>query len=136
MKKFLVTACLSSALLFGGVGSAFAATDTTPAPSNGLGNIFDAVNQLIGSTNVSVESGVNLHVGDVSVQASAVNANQQTGLTGLLSGGVLGGTIGTSASASYAGYSASTSANGSWGLASTAQAIGGLLNSLGQALGK
>ena len=134
MKKLILSAGLSTAILMGGMGSAFAAEQPTNSPDGGLGSILGAVNQLVGSSKVDVQSGASLKVDNVTVTAKAVNSTEQSGLTGLISGGVLGGTSGTSASVSYAGYSASTSANGSWGLASSVQSIGGLLNSLGQAL--
>ncbi|MCY0884855.1 MAG: hypothetical protein OWV35_03085, partial [Firmicutes bacterium] len=89
-----------------------------------------------GSSSVQTQSGAVVNVGGVTVTAKAVNTTDQSGLTGLLSAGVLGGTSGTAASASYAGYCASTSASGSWGLASSVQAIGGLLAALGNALGQ
>lgn len=136
MRKWLLSLGLSTVLTAGGVVPALAADNTVPQnPSGGLGNLLGAIGSLVGSSNVDVQSAVCVQVGDAVVTAKAVNSVQQSGLTGLLSGGVLGGTAGTSASASYAGYSASTSAGGSWGLASSAQSIGNLLSSLGQALG-
>lgn len=134
MKKLFLSAGLSTAILMGGMGSAFAAEQPSNSPDGGLGSVLGAVNQLVGSLKIEVQSGASLKVDGVTVTAQAVSSTEQSGLTGLLSGGVLGGTSGTSASVSYAGFSASTSASGSWGLASSVQSIGGLLNSLGQSL--
>lgn len=128
MKKSAVALILGVSMVAGGVAPAFAQTSA-------LGSILGAIGSLVGSTTVSGKSAAQVNVGGAVVTATGANSTIQGGLTGLLSGGVLGGTSGTSAAVSYDGYSASTSGSNSWGLASSVQSLGSLLAGLGQILG-
>lgn len=127
MTKRWITLGLTAGLLLGTASPVLSS-------SGGVGNLLGAVGQLVGNTSVNTESGASLTAGHAVVTAKAANSTKQTGLTGLVGGALLGGTSNTSASVAYAGYSASTSANSSWGVASISQLVGNLLQGLAHAL--
>ncbi|MCL6576679.1 MAG: hypothetical protein K6T64_11120 [Kyrpidia sp.] len=128
--KWMLSAALSTLLTVGG------ATAPAFAADGGLGDVLGAVNNLVGSTNISSGSLVTATIPSqgVSIQAGSTYGAKQDGLTGLL-GGILGGTYNTTAALSGPnGLSASASTSGGYGLASTVQSLtnglGGLLGGL------
>lgn len=126
--KWILSAGLSTLLTLG--------TGALPAlaADGGLGDILGAVNNLVGSTNVSTGSMVTATIpsAGVNIQAGSSYGVKQDGLTGLV-GGLLGGTYNTTASLSGPnGLSASASTTGGYGLASSVQSLtGGLAGLLG-----
>ncbi|MDI3257449.1 MAG: hypothetical protein QJR01_06950 [Kyrpidia sp.] len=119
--KWILSAALSALLTVGG------GTLPALAADGGLGDVLGAVNNLVGSTNVSTGSMVTAAIpsAGVNIQAGSAYGVKQDGLTGLV-GGLLGGTYNTTANLSGPnGLSASASTGGGYGLASTVQSLAG-----------
>ncbi|MBT9258279.1 MAG: hypothetical protein KM310_00780 [Clostridiales bacterium] len=124
--KGLVAAVLSVVLLLPAV-PAF-------AQGNALGDLLTAVGQLVGSTEVNAQAKATIQTGDVSVTAVAATKETAGGLTGVVTS-LMGGSTQAGAYVMYDQYSAKSSVNADWGLASTTRALGSLLAGLGGALG-
>ncbi|RDV83429.1 hypothetical protein [Ammonifex thiophilus] len=106
------------------------------AAENPLGDLLSSINQLVGSTSVTADTMATIKLSNGTQVVAKAGTNQNaSGVTGLLSS-VTGGSMAAGASVTYGDYAASASVNADWGLASSVRALGGLLASLGGALGK
>lgn len=113
---------------------ALAAAPASAQGLGGLGDLLGAVNQLVGSTSTDAQAKAGIKTGGVTVDAAAGTTVESSGLSGLLHS-VLGGSTSAEAGVSYGEYQAGASVQADYGLASTVNAVGSLLQGLGKALG-